>query len=465
MFGALAPPQARTQTDKKTRTSAISDPIIIPRDQHNISRKTLSRGAVDVLYELGRAGYEAYLVGGGVRDLLAGIQPKDFDVATDAKPEEVEQVFRRCRLIGRRFRLAHVRMGPEIIEVATFRAQPRSSDEDPEHDDDGDDDPLHLTDDGGRILRDNVYGTLEDDAFRRDFTINALYYRVTDFAVVDYVGGMDDMRAKRLRLIGDPVTRYREDPVRMLRAVRIANKLGFTIDPPAAGPLPNLAPLLVEVPPARLFDEVLKLFLSEQAEKNYADLLSTGLFGALFPMTVEALAAYPDTSAVIQGALAGTAFRVREGRPVTPAFLYAALLWPVVRQAIAPKLADGASLAQALTATGSDVVSEQVERVAIPRRFSTPMREIWQLQPRFERRRGKRPLRLLEHPRFRAAYDFLLLRVAAGEVEQELADWWTEFQEANPVERQHAADNAPGSREPRRRRRRRGGGRRKSRQS
>ena len=418
-----------------------------------------------MLYELGRAGYQAYLVGGGVRDLLAGIQPKDFDVATDARPEEVEQVFRRCRLIGRRFRLAHVRMGPEIIEVATFRAQPRSSDEDPDHEGD-EDDPLHLTDDGGRILRDNVYGTLEDDAFRRDFTINALYYRVTDFAVVDYVGGMDDMRARRVRLIGDPVTRYREDPVRMLRAVRIANKLGFSIDPPAAGPLPDMAPLLAEVPPARLFDEVLKLFLSTQAEKNYADLTSTGLFAALFPMTAEALQAFPDTEAVIHGALAGTAQRVRDDRPVTPAFLYAALLWPVVRQAVDPLLADGASLAQALTATGSDVVAEQVERVAIPRRFSTPMREIWQLQPRFERRRGKRPMRLLEHPRFRAAYDFLLLRVAAGEADQELADWWTEFQEANPVERQHAADNAPGTREPRRRRRRRGGGgRRRNRQS
>lgn len=418
-----------------------------------------------MLYELGRAGYQAYLVGGGVRDLLAGVQPKDFDVATDAEPEQVAEVFRRCRLIGRRFRLAHVRMGPEIIEVATFRAQPHASDDDSEHEDDADD-PLHLTDDGGRILRDNVYGTLEDDAFRRDFTINALYYRVTDFAVVDYVGGMDDMRAKRLRLIGDPVTRYREDPVRMLRAVRIANKLDFSIDNSAAAPIADMAGLLAEVPAARLFDEVLKLFLSAKAEQNYADLTAHGLFAAMFPMTAEALAAHPATETVIHGALAGTALRVREDRPVTPAFLYAALLWPVVHQAITPRLADGESVAQALTATGSDIVSEQVELVAIPRRFSTPMREIWQLQPRFERRRGKRPMRLLEHPRFRAAYDFLLLRVAAGEAEQELADWWTEFQEANPVDRKAAADNAPASREGRRRRRgRRGGGRRKTKQS
>ena len=416
-----------------------------------------------MLYELGRAGFQAYLVGGGVRDLLAGLQPKDFDVATDAEPEQVAEVFRRCRLIGRRFRLAHVRMGPEIIEVATFRAQPRASDEDPEHEDD--DDPLHLTDDGGRILRDNVYGSLEDDAFRRDFTINALYYRVTDFSVVDYVGGMDDMRAKRLRLIGDPDTRYREDPVRMLRAVRIANKLGFAIDDSAAAPIADMAGLLAEVPAARLFDEVLKLFLSADAEQNYADLTKHGLFAAMFPMTANALAEHPATEAVIRGALAGTALRVREDRPVTPAFLYAALLWPVVYQAITPRLAGGESVAQALTATGGDIVSEQVDLVAIPRRFSTPMREIWQLQPRFERRRGKRPMRLLEHPRFRAAYDFLLLRVAAGDAEQELADWWTEFQEANPVERKVAADNAPAGREGRRRRRgRRGGGRRSDKQ-
>lgn len=408
------------------------------------------------MYELGRAGFQGYLVGGGVRDLLAGVQPKDFDVATDAEPEQVAEVFRRCRLIGRRFRLAHVRMGPEIIEVATFRAKPGELGDD----DAGDDDPLHLTDDGGRILRDNVYGSLEDDAFRRDFTINALYYRVTDFSVVDYVGGMDDMHAKRVRLIGDPVTRYREDPVRMLRAVRIANKLGFSIDETAAAPLADMADLLADVPAARLFDEVLKLFLSAQAEQNYADLSAHGLFAAMFPMTADALAAHPETETVIHGALAGTALRVREDRPVTPAFLYAALLWPVVYQTITPRLADGESVAQALAATGGDIVSDQVELVAIPRRFSTPMREIWQLQPRFERRRGKRPLRLLEHPRFRAAYDFLLLRVAAGEAEQELADWWTEFQEANPVERKATADSAPSGR---RRRGRRGGGRRNKR--
>ena len=283
-----------------------------------------------MLYDLGRAGYEAYLVGGGVRDLLAGIQPKDFDVATDAKPEEVRDVFRRARLIGRRFRLAHVRAGGEIIEVATFRAQPRSPEEGEEQAEEALDDHDHMLDEGGRILRDNVYGSLEDDAFRRDFTVNALYYRVTDFSVVDYVGGMDDMVARQIRLIGDPETRYREDPVRMLRAVRIANKLGFDIEVATAAPIRELADLLTDVPGARLFDEVLKLFLSAQAEKNFDDLIELGLFQVLFPQTAACL--HQDgVETLIRGALQGTAARVREDKPVTPAFLFAALLWPALR--------------------------------------------------------------------------------------------------------------------------------------
>ncbi|MEN8822516.1 MAG: polynucleotide adenylyltransferase PcnB [Abyssibacter sp.] len=421
---------------------------MIPRDAHNVSRQHISQGALDVLYDLGRAGYEAYLVGGGVRDLLAGLQPKDFDVATDASPEQVKDVFRRARLIGRRFRLAHVRAGGEIIEVATFRAQPRSPEEGEALVEDDGEDHDHLLDEGGRILRDNVYGTLEDDAFRRDFTINALYYRVTDFSVVDYVGGMADMAARQMRLIGDPDTRYREDPVRMLRAVRIANKLGFGIEAATAAPIRELAPLLTDVPSARLFDEVLKLFLSEQAEKNFDDLVDYGLFQQLFPRTGACLE-QPGVETLIRGALQGTAQRVREDKPVTPAFLYAALLWPVVRQDMESALAEGQSLAQAIPTFSGDVVTEQVETVAIPRRFSTPMREIWALQPRFYRRNGRRPERLAAHPRFRAAYDFLLLRTAAGEEDPELAQWWTDYQEGQ-------APTPPASSErPKRRRRRR----------
>ncbi|WP_348673426.1 polynucleotide adenylyltransferase PcnB [uncultured Abyssibacter sp.] len=433
----------------------ISEPIIISRDAHNVSRQHISQGALDVLYDLGRAGYEAYLVGGGVRDLLAGLQPKDFDVATDAKPEEVKDVFRRARLIGRRFRLAHVRAGGEIIEVATFRAQPRTPEEGEEQAEEALDDDDHMLDEGGRILRDNVYGTLEDDAFRRDFTINALYYRVTDFSVVDYVGGMEDMAARQIRLIGDPETRYREDPVRMLRAVRIANKLGFTIEAATAQPIRELAGLLTDVPGARLFDEVLKLFLSEQAEKNFDDLIELGLFQVLFPQTAACL--HQDgVDTLIRGALRGTAERVREDKPVTPAFLYAALLWPVLRGVMEPVLADGQTLAQAIPELSGDVVAEQVETVAIPRRFSTPMREIWSLQPRFHRRNGRRPERLAAHPRFRAAYDFLILRAAAGEESEELVQWWTDYQDGRAPTPPPGGPNPRGRR--RRRRRRPGGG-------
>ncbi|MCK5858668.1 MAG: polynucleotide adenylyltransferase PcnB [Abyssibacter sp.] len=418
------------------------------RDAHNVSRQDISQGALDVLYDLGRAGYEAYLVGGGVRDLLAGIQPKDFDVATDAKPEEVRDVFRRARLIGRRFRLAHVRAGGEIIEVATFRAQPRSPEEGEEQAEEALDDHDHMLDEGGRILRDNVYGSLEDDAFRRDFTVNALYYRVTDFSVVDYVGGMDDMVARQIRLIGDPETRYREDPVRMLRAVRIANKLGFDIEVATAAPIRELADLLTDVPGARLFDEVLKLFLSAQAEKNFDDLIELGLFQVLFPQTAACL--HQDgVETLIRGALQGTAARVREDKPVTPAFLFAALLWPALRDAMASAIENGQNLAQTIPEHSGDVAAEQVETVALPRRFSTPMREIWALQPRFHRRNGRRPERLAAHPRFRAAYDFLILRAAAGEETDELVQWWTEYQQGN------APVPPAGGPNPKRRRRRR----------
>lgn len=425
-------------------------PVIIPRAEHNISRANISENALKVLYRLKNAGYEAYLVGGGVRDLLLGREPKDFDVATDARPEQVEREFRNCRLIGRRFRLAHVRFGDEIIEVATFRASGAADSED----------EADLAHDGGtgRILRDNIYGTVEEDAVRRDFSVNALYYDIRDFTVRDYVDGLADLRAGTLRLIGDPEQRYREDPVRMLRAVRFAVKLGFRIDPATEAPIGRLSPLLAGVPPARMFEEILKLFLYGFGEQAFESLRHHGLFGELFPRTEAALAVeeqgFPQV--FIAKALASTDSRVQQGLPVTPAFLFAALLWEPVRRLARELEASGAHPSDALRRASAEVVAEQVRRVALPRRFSTPMVEIFQLQPRFTQRQGKRPQRLMTHPRFRAAYDFLVLRAQAGEAEPELAEWWTQLQSGNPMAPPPAAEGpAPAKR--RRRRRRRGG--------
>ena len=427
-----------------TKERTIVEPVVIPRDQHCISRANISQAALKVLYRLKDAGFQAHLVGGGVRDLLLGREPKDFDVATDATPEEVKSVFRSCRLIGRRFRLAHVRFGREIIEVATFRAGHR-----PEHAD-------HQTD-TGMLLRDNVYGTIEDDALRRDFTVNALYYNIRDFSVIDYASGMQDLRDGLLRLMGEPETRYREDPVRMLRAARFAAKLGFRIEPRTEAPIPDLAGLLADVPAARLFEEVLKLFMSGHAVASFEKLRQYGLFGELFPDTEQALAGqeqdFPHTL-VLKG-LENTDRRVAEGKPVTPAFLFAVLLWEPVRLRWLDLQGEGMSPYTALQVAGGDILERQLARVSIPRRFSTPMREIWTLQSRFAHTRGKRPHRLAAHPRFRAAYDFLLLRAEAGEADGALAGWWTDFQAEHAPG--PAAEEAPAPR----RRRRRGGRRRR----
>lgn len=381
-----------------------------------------------------------------MRDLLLGREPKDFDVATDATPEQVKEVFRNCRLIGRRFRLAHVHFGREIIEVATFRSMQDATE------------PGDRETENGMLVRDNIYGTIEEDALRRDFTVNALYYNIEDFSVVDYTGGLEDLRAGVLRLLGDPETRYREDPVRMLRAVRFAAKLGFIINPACEQPLIELGSLLQGVPPARLFEEVLKLFMAGVALHSFEKLRHYGLFGELFPETEEALAhedhEFPITF-VVRG-MQNTDTRIREGKPVTPAFLFAVLLWEPVRLLAERLQAAGEAPLPAMQQAGSDVLMTQLERVSIPKRFSIPMREIWSLQHRFEQRAGKRPHRLLTHPRFRAAYDFLLLRAEAGEVDQELADWWTGFQERDGEERSQMVRQVNGSGEkPRRRRRRR----------
>ncbi|MDX1454923.1 MAG: polynucleotide adenylyltransferase PcnB [Gammaproteobacteria bacterium] len=438
---------------------------IIERPDHGISRQSISENALKVLYRLHKAGFDAHLVGGGVRDLLLGHEPKDFDIATNARPEEVRDLFRNSRLIGRRFKLVHVRFGRDIIEVATFRANR----EDSEH-------PEQHLDDSGRILRDNVYGSMGEDAIRRDFTVNALYYNIADFSVVDFVDGVADLKAGLLRLIGDPETRYREDPVRMIRAVRFATKLGFRIEEKTAQPIRELANLLEDIPAARLFEEVLKLFLGGRAAETLEMLRHYRLFRPMFRLTDEAIEASDKASALnfLSMGLGNTDARIEDGKPVTPFFLFAVLLWEPVRQRYEALQEEGVSPAEAMQVAADEVAGKQQQFVSIPRRFSTPMREVWQLQTRFQTRSGKRALRLLGHPRFRAAYDFLLLRAENGEIEQEVADFWTEFQEADASRQQQMISelgNRPGGKEAddgsaaKSGRRRRRGGRRRRRKS
>ncbi|MFZ1827587.1 MAG: polynucleotide adenylyltransferase PcnB [Candidatus Competibacteraceae bacterium] len=399
----------------EARTSSLT---VIPRPEHTISRASISPSAVSVLYRLHHAGYRACLVGGGVRDLLLGREPKDFDVVTDAQPEQIHHLFRNCRLIGRRFRLAHVRFGQEIVEVATFRA----------YSDSGNEDNGVKRAENGRILSDNVYGSIEEDAWRRDFTINALYYDIANFTVLDYVGGIADLRAGLIRLIGDPVQRYHEDPVRMLRAVRFAAKLGLRLDPATEAPLHHLGHLLAQIPPARLSDEVLKLFLGGSALQTFELLRHYRLFGWLFPATERCLSRqqqhYPKT--LLVRALADIDCRLAENQSVNPAFLSAALMWEPLREQQHRLQEQGLDEHEALQEAIDTVVQAQISHVALPRRCNT-MREIWELQPRLAQITGKRPLRLFTHPRFRAAYDFLVLRAETDEPAAELADWWTRF--------------------------------------
>lgn len=410
---------------------------VIPREQHPISRKDISRAALNVLYGLHKAGFEAYLVGGCLRDLLCGRQPKDFDVVTNATPDQVHRLFKRSRIIGRRFQIVHVRFGPEVIEVSTFRALQRQ---------DLDDDQHLAHEETGLVLRDNAWGSIEEDALRRDFTVNALYYNIADFALYDFMRSREDIEHGVVRLIGDPELRYREDPVRMLRAARFSAKLGFELEPSSADPIPRMAELLLQVPPARLFDEVLKLFLSGHARASYDELHRLGLFSFLFPETDLCLRGEQGEiwEALILAAMDNTDARLVEGKPVTPAFIFAVLLWPVVVARLDKHRADGVPPAPALHKAASWALDRQIRHTAVPRRFSTVMREMWDLQQRLPRRGRKRANLLLQNPRFRAAYDFLLLREQAGEIKAGLGAWWTRYQEADEHER-HAMTQDLGS--------------------
>lgn len=424
-------------------------PDIIARPDHSVSRLRISKNALKVLYRLKDAGFQAFLVGGAVRDILLGQTPKDFDIATDAHPDDVHALFRNSRLIGRRFRLAHVRYGRDIIEVATFRAA--STDDDSAND--------AALDGEGRILRDNVYGSIDEDVWRRDFTANALYYNIADFSIWDYVGGVRDIAAKKLTLIGDPERRLREDPVRMLRAIRFAAKLGFDIDDSVAEATRECTELMGGVPAARLFDEFLKLFQSGYAVDAYQLLCEYELFEQLFPDTQAAVVA--DESGRLQEfirlALENTDRRLSDGLSVTPMFLLGVLLWgPISNRAAVLYREERMSGSQALAIAAQEVSLRQQSRISIPKRFTLPMRDMIAMQPRFEITEGRRALGLLEHKRFRAAYDFYVLRAESGQVDPEKARFWTDVQKLTGAEReQQFGASAANSKAPKKRRRRR----------
>ncbi len=395
-----------------------------PRRAHGIDRKQISHAAMKTVQELHKAGFSAFIVGGAVRDLLLKRTPKDFDIATNATPEQVHRIFRRSRIIGRRFRIVHVMFGAETIEVTTFRGSHLSSEE-------GDAEIA----DSGRILRDNVFGSQEEDALRRDFTANALYYDPHAEEVWDYHHGLRDIKDGVLRMIGDPETRYREDPVRMLRAVRLSAKLGLKLHPATEAPIQRMADLLEDVPPARLFDEMLKLFLSGHAIESAHALRAHGLHHGLLPM-LDVVLEQPMGERFVTLALENTDERVQEDKPVSPAFLFATLLWHEVLATWQQYKSKGEKPLPALIQAMHDVSDIQAEKLAITKRFSIVMKEIWTLQPRFEQRAGQRPFRLLENPRFRAGYDFLLLRCQSGELPMEVAEWWDRFAQADTATRE-----------------------------
>ena len=391
------------------------DATVVGANKHGIRRESLSSGSLRTVETLQQQGFKAYVVGGAVRDLLAGRKPKDFDVATNATPEQVRNCFRRSRIIGRRFQIVHVLMGAETIEVTTFRGH---HDQQSSH--------RAQTDNQGRVLRDNVFGSQKDDAMRRDFTVNALYFDPATETIIDYHRGLSDLKQKTLRMIGDPATRYREDPVRMLRAVRLASKLDLTIEPATRQPIGELAGLIENVPPSRLFDEMLKLLTSGDAVKCLKRLRNEGLHHGVLPL-LDVILDQPLGERFVMLALEKTDQRVREGKPISPGFLFATLLWHQVLAKWEALKTGGERPIPALFAAMDDVLDVQAEKLAITRRVAGDIKDIWLLQPRFEQRSGKRPYALIEQARFKAGYDFLLLRAESGEIDAELGRWWTDF--------------------------------------
>ena len=418
-------------------------PVILPLKNHGVHKEQVSACARKTTSALQEAGFSAFIVGGAVRDLLLGRKPKDFDVATDADPDEVRAIFRRSRIIGRRFRLVHVMCGAEVIEVSTFRRS---------HSDDTEEESESRTDVHGRVLADNVFGNQEEDAQRRDFTINALFYDPSTEEIWDYHNGYADLKSMRIRMIGDPATRYREDPVRMLRAVRFAAKLGMKLDKATEAPVRELGELLQHVPAARLFEEMLKLLTSGHSVECILELRKAGLHHGLLPM-LDVILEQPMGERFVMAALRNTDGRIREDKPVSPAFLFAALLWHEVLSMWKSEQEKDARPLPALYAAMDHVLGVQQEKLAIPRRYTVTIKELWGLQPRFLLRSGRRPFQLLEHPRFRAGFDFLMLRCGSGEVDMEVGKWWEDFQEASGEEREGMllVDESPNKRRRRRR--------------
>ena len=405
---------------KSAKVGSAGNAQVIPFELHGVAREQISYGAKKVTDGLQAAGYQAYVVGGAVRDLLLKRIPKDFDVATDATPEEVRRVFRRSRIIGRRFQIVHVMFGEEVVEVSTFRSMIEAEDA--------------QTDEHGRLLRDNQFGDREQDAARRDFTANALFYDPATQEIFDYHNGYADTRKHLLRMIGDPLVRYREDPVRMVRAVRLSAKLGMQIDAATAAPIAQMKDLLDNVPQSRLIDEVLKMLLSGHSVECIQQLRKMNLHHGLLPL-LDVILEQPLGEKFVMLALRNTDERLGQEKTVSPAFLFAALLWHEVLAAWNIRVQQGERPVGAMHEAMDEVLARQKAQLAIPHRHDTVMKEIWLMQQRFEQRAGQRPFRLLEQPRFRAGFDFLLLRCASGEADQELGLWWDEFQDAS-AERQ-----------------------------
>ena len=408
----------------RKKTNKVDASYIIPRSHHRVSKTDISPNALKVLNRLNSAGYQAYLVGGSVRDLLLHKSPKDFDVATDATPNQIRNLFRNARIIGRRFKLAHILYHREIIEVATFRGNESTSDN-------------QRTNDKGMLIRDNTFGTLEEDAWRRDFTINSLYYGIENASIVDFTGGVNDVNLKLIRMIGDPAVRYHEDPVRMLRAIRFAAKLHFDIAPETAAPIHTLNHLITHISGSRLFDEMLKLYQCGEAKAVHQLLVKYDLFSHLFSQTHELTNSDYPVETLLMNALESTDSRVRDNKPITPAFIFAILLWFPLMHRVEQLKAEGIEPLPALDQAMSQVITDQNKVITIPKRYTQVMREIWLMQFRFSKRLGHRAFNLLEHPRFRAAYDFMALRALAGDESMELADWWTKFQEVPTSEQEN----------------------------
>lgn len=464
------PEKAASQTPARSGDAVnpqlLTDPLladldadsvqVVSRDSHCVSRNDISPSALKVLYKLDAEGFQAFLVGGSIRDLLMGNKPKDFDIATNATPEQLRELFRNARIIGRRFKIVHIRYGREIIEVTTFRAHHQPEEEFAEN---GRNALKHLDSahsSSGMILRDNVYGDINEDAVRRDFTVNALYYTIRGFLILDFSSGLQDIENRLIRMIGDPVKRYTEDPVRMLRAIRFAAKLDFAIEESTRKPINDLASMLESVAPARLFDETLKLLSAGYGEKTFALLRQFKIADYLFPATLDCMDNYDwPENRLVELALRNTDRRIAEDKSVTPAFLFAALLWPVLREELGHSFAERAPGAQDLQFAANRVIAEQVQFTAIPKRFTIASREVWEMQVRLQRRNKRAVFSAFEHPRFRAAYDFLLLREESGEDLQGLGQWWTEFQAADSAQQTAMANALSGSGQSKRRRSRR----------